>query len=805
MKKVIINLGKGSLYGGCNSVMVQLLDKQGDYSSQEMGSLPPAPELADLHRQWQSLYHAFNQNQVVRINLIRSGGVRYSGAEFRRICRELPQRLNQWLGSREFQPLVQTLRTELSKNEVIQVIIATEDGRLRQIPWHLWNFFDDYTQAEVALSSLSWREINCNTTPGAKVKILAILGSSGGIDLQADCEALKTLPNTELVVLKEPQLRELNEHLWQEEGWDILLFSGHSHTESDEGLIHLNANTSLSITQLKNSLSKAIANGLKIAIFNSCEGMGLAIKLADLSIPYTVFMREPVPDRIAQAFLQYFLTAFAAGKPFSLAIREARQKLEGWETEFACASWLPAIWQNPATNDLSWQDLQGTPQIAKLKPAKSKQLGRKALFWTSLIISSLTLGVRSLGVLEPVELWSYDRLMRQRPPETIDPRIVVVEITEEDTNSDRYPLEDATLVRLLDRLETYQPRAIGLDLHRSHARGQGYADLIQRFKQNSHIFPVCSYGSKDRSYAPPGGISPDKLTYQMGFSDLVFDEPRFQMNSNSNALTQARHLPIENLIVRRQLLSYDPTLAVSPSSCITPYSLSFRLAFEYLQQHKIDPIAVNSAEQWQFGEVVFDEMPTKFAAYQQLDGQSSQILLNYRSQQPGQKITATDILSGKVEPQLIRGRIVLIGYTAPVARDYFATPYGTIPGVWIHAHMTSQMVSAILDGRPLIWTLPQWQGIQWGDWLWILGWSVAGGIVVIIFARRSLIYLGLTTGILILVLHQACLLSLVKGGWMPYVPSLVSLLTTVSILTIHSLTNKSAPVDEPRFTSKVNI
>ena len=804
MKKVIINLGKGSLYGGCNSVIVQLLDRQRGYSSQEMGSLPPAPELADLHRQWQSLYRALNQDQSVRINLMRSGGLRYSEVEFRRICQEFPQKLNQWLDSQEFQPLIQTLRTELGKNEVIQVIIATEDDRLRQIPWHLWNFFEDYTQAEVALSSLNWRERDCSGTPAAKVRILAILGSSEGIDLQADCQALATLPNTELVVLKEPKLRELNDHLWQEEGWDILLFSGHSNTESDEGRIHLNAHTSLTIAQLQNSLQKAIANGLKIAIFNSCEGMGLALELADLSIPYTVFMREPIPDRIAQAFLQYFLTAFAAGKPFSLAIREARQKLEGWETEFACASWLPAIWQNPAINALSWHDLQATPQIAQIQE-KPYKLRCKALFLTSLIISSLTLGMRSLGVLEPVELWSYDHLMRQRPPETIDPRIVVVEITEDDTNNDRYPIEDTTLVRLLDRLSTYQPRAIGLDLHRSHARGKGYADLIQRFKQNSHIFPVCSYGSTEQSYAPPGGISPDKLTYQMGFSDLIFDEPRSQSNLNSTVLTQARQLPMENLIVRRQLLSYDPTLAVSPSSCITPYSLSFRLAYEYLQQQDVEPIVVNSAEQWQFGEVVFSEMPAKFAAYQQLDGQSSQIPLNYRSQQPGQKITATDILSGKVEPQLIRGRIVLIGYTAPVARDYFATPYGTMPGVWIHAHMTSQIVSTILDRRPLIWTLPQWQGIQWGDWLWILAWSVAGGVVVIIFAKRSLIYLGLSTGILILVLHQACLLSLVKGGWMPYIPSLVSLLVTVGVLTIQSLTKQASPDDKPIITNKVHL
>ncbi|KAM3104182.1 CHASE2 domain-containing protein, partial [Phormidesmis sp. 146-33] len=31
-----------------------------------------------------------------------------------------------------------------------------------------------------------------------------------------------------------------------------------------------------------------------------------------------------------------------------------------------------------------------------------------------------------------------------------------------------------------------------------------------------------------------------------------------------------------------------------------------------------------------------------------------------------------------------------MGYTAPVARDSFDTPYGEMAGVWVHAHMVSQ-------------------------------------------------------------------------------------------------------------------
>ena len=42
------------------------------------------------------------------------------------------------------------------------------------------------------------------------------------------------------------------------------------------------------------------------------------------------------------------------------------------------------------------------------------------------------MGARALGILQPLELSAYDLLMRQRPAETIDPRLLTVEITAAD-------------------------------------------------------------------------------------------------------------------------------------------------------------------------------------------------------------------------------------------------------------------------------------------------------------------------------------------------------------------------------------
>ena len=768
--KVIINLGQGNLNDGCDNVLVQLLcDRR--CVRQFSGSLPPAPKLSKLHSQWQRGYQAFYQNKALRIGLLETEGMRYSAANFEQICQQVPRQLNLWLSSDGFAPVERALRTELQKEEQIQIIITAANQQLQRLPWQLWKLIDDYPQGEISFNSLNWQEIKQSQKNREQVRILTVLGNSAGINLQQDLAALKALPETELTVLTEPPLALLNEHLWQPEGWDILLFSGHSHSDIRAGYIYLNATENITIAQLKHSLSKAISQGLQIAIFNSCEGIGLAVELADLSIPYTVVMVEPVPDQIAQVFLKYFVTAFAAGKTFTLAVKEARQKLTGWETKYACASWLPAIWQNPATDCLTWNNLQ--PNVKS--PQSIKRF--KPTLLTSLTIAGLVMICRSFAWLEPLELRAYDRLMRQRPAETIDPRILVVEITEEDTNRDRYPISDKALVEAINLLEQHQPAAIGLDIHRSYPVGTGYQDLIQRLENNSHLFPVCAYGNTNDSYNPPQGLSQRKLRQEMGFSDLLIDD--HSGNDHFNFSSQKLEFNL-NPRVRRQLLSYDPAFASTSLKCLTPYSLSFQLGFEYIQQQGIRPLKVNSDQQWQFGDVILQQMSSRFGGYQQLDGESSQILINYRQGKPGKKITLGQLRSGNIEPEWIRGRIIILGYTTTVAQDYFDTPAGVMPGVWIHAHMTSQIISAVEDQRSLIWPLP-----QWGDWLWVLGWSMIMGLILAALAKKP-VFASLLAGIiLIVVLDRLCLFLLFKGVWLPYIPTILSLLIiTLTIIII---------------------
>lgn len=279
-------------------------------------------------------------------------------AECRKSGEKLRDRLQTWLESEQFRPLDKRLREELDRDESIRFLIRTENASLQKLPWHLWDVFERYPQAEVALSHLQVEKIQqlkvANST--ATVKILAILGHSQGIDIERDKQLLERLPNSEIVFLVEPERQEVHKKLW-EQPWDIIFFAGHSETDGEIGRIYINQTESLTIDELWYALKKAVERGLQLAIFNSCDGLALARRLDDLQIPQMIVMRELVPDEVAQEFLKRFLRAFAGGQPLYSAVREAREWLQGLENQFPCASWLPVIWQNPACLPPTWNDL----------------------------------------------------------------------------------------------------------------------------------------------------------------------------------------------------------------------------------------------------------------------------------------------------------------------------------------------------------------------------------------------------------------------------------------------------------------
>jgi len=340
------------------------------------GKLPATPELASRLDQWQDEYRSLKKySRIKPVKARRDVSREKQIAECRSLAVQLRSRLRKWLNSPEFVEIDRRLREELSRKETIRVLISTSDRRLQQLPWHLWSIFDRYEGAEVALSPPQFERIDkMPRVRKGKVRILAILGDSEGINVRADRRLLEELPDAEIKFLVKPGRWEINDELWSEP-WDIIFFAGHSETAGKTGRMYINESESLTISELWYGLKKAVERGLQLAIFNSCQGLGLATSLDDVQIPQMIVMRELVPDRVAHEFLKYFLMAFAEGKSLYLAVREGRQRLQGLENDFPCASWLPVIYQNQSVVPPTWPELRtwsGGPQ--NLVPTSASQL-----------------------------------------------------------------------------------------------------------------------------------------------------------------------------------------------------------------------------------------------------------------------------------------------------------------------------------------------------------------------------------------------------------------------------------------------
>lgn len=802
-KLVVLKLGEGSLEQGF-SVTLQIGDENAPPAIELMGDLPPNPDLVQAYSHWQDRYR--NLDLPSRpIGLPKLASQTATLEECQQAAQVLRDRLNTWLQADSFRPLREKWLQKVPEGEPVRIVLRTQNHHLQKLPWHLWDLVERYHNAEIALGTRDFEKIVGRSQTAPAVRILAILGDSRGIDIQADRAILEQLPQANVTFLVEPASQDLTDQLWEQD-WHILFFAGHSasHHNGETGYLYINPQERLTIHEMKYALRKAINRGLKLAIFNSCDGLGLAREFADLSLPQLIVMREPVPDRVAQEFLKYFLQGYAKGESLYQAVRHARERLQGLERQFPCATWLPVIYQNPAETPPKWRELTGRGGIVELlnqtsrpivardrvTPADPPVFPRRQTRWllpgVISLVATLTTGMRFMGWFQTWELAALDHLMRLRPSETQDPRLFIVTVTNEDVaaqpphtrRNGTASLSDRTLQQVLQKLNSYQPKLIGLDIYRDYPTGQGFPSLAQQIGHSDRLVTICRYyqGSisdpvdQDKGIAPPPElpIDPQQPKFNpdlpIGFSDFVLDRDQ---------------------ILRRHLLSLTPPTS---SPCRPEYAFSTQLALRYLATQDIR-LEFLDARTWKLGKAQFQTLTSHTGGYQGIDARGHQILLNYRAvpdleQRSGRDLdrvaewaTVQQVLDGQISASAVKDRIVLIGTTAQTKpfNDYSRTPYldhngqpRPVAGVVLQAQLVSQLLSAAIDGRPLLWALPFWL-----DVLWIWGWAVLGGLLASL-QRRSIRILSLMGALVSL--YGLCLLGLIQlACWLPLVPAVLSL------------------------------
>jgi len=790
IKRIVIKIGAGSLETGF-AAAVEIGDEGASPQAETQATLPPAPDLPALYQQWQQAYWQLGASY--RLEAL-DGVTNVSTIADREQCRalswKLRDRVHHWLNGDDFRPIREKLLEQLNPQDQTRILLQTSDPLLQRLPWYELQFFQRYRQAEVSICTPDYQQVTYLGTRSKKVRILAVLGNSSGLDTQIDRKLLGQLPDADVRFLQEPTRESFNRCLWDTKGWDILFFAGHSSSQTTcpkssgegSGEIFLNATDKLTIPQLKHALKKAIDRGLNTAIFNSCDGLGLATDLADLHIPQVLVMREPVPDQVAHAFLQGFLESFAAGVPFYIAVREAREKMQGLEAQFPCATWLPVIVQNLAETPPTWRSLQGSDKQVDLEPqpfgksfvSKRASDSVPLSLWRRLqtgigcgaIVATVLLLGRQLGLLEPMELKGYDYLLRSRPPESLDERILIITNTTADIAA--YPnrtsgssLSDETLLNLLNKLKPLSPNVIGLDIYHNHTEKDPALSKI--LKETDNLIGICKISDETTKDAVEKGPPPEiEESDRIGANDFVAHEEHSE-------------------VVRLHLLRLEP----QPNSlCQAEDTLSLVVATRYAESNGyLDAISLPKLK------------PT-FGGYHQLDVAGAQTMLNYRrlrnpegtgcgnaKETPADCLSVSDVLA-KTPDQLRRhvdNKIVLIGTTDFdfAAGDRWTTPYtensalprNKVPGVFLHAQMISQLISAAFDDRLIIDSWPDWQ-----EMIWITSWALLGGLLGA-FSRWPInlwIRLLMGEGILLL----ACWLWLVGAGfWVPLVPSAIALPT----------------------------
>ena len=103
------------------------------------------------------------------------------------------------------------------------------------------------------------------------------------------------------------------------------------------------------------------------------------------------------------------------------------------------------------------------------------------------------------------------------------------------------------------------------------------------------------------------------------------------------------------------------------------------------------------------------------------------VRIHFSFRSPERFVSAVDVLQGRVDPETLRRRLVIIAATSLGLGDYHATPIGErMPGAEIHAQLIESLVDGTLLSRPawaplaeslafvllgalLVWAVPSWK------------------------------------------------------------------------------------------------
>jgi adenylate cyclase len=330
--------------------------------------------------------------------------------------------------------------------------------------------------------------------------------------------------------------------------------------------------------------------------------------------------------------------------------------------------------------------------------ARLHRSGPLRAFLGANLIAVVVILIRAEGWLQPVELVIYDALRVAWAGNEPSSRILLVGASEQDIGHYSWPLRDGDLADLLERIASWKPRMIGVDIYRDFPRPPGTERLDATLAQHPEIIWVFKLRDADHPEIPP----PQPLvgTDRAVLADTITDPGR---------------------VVRRGLLFADDGKDQYTA-------MGMALALGYLAPEGI-ALQPGPDDSLQLGKAVIAPLDDTRGLYIRVDSRGYQTLMDYRGgAEPFPLKSVADIMNGEGMAALVRGRAVIVGVAAESVQDYFETPFSTgfntadpIYGIAIHAHIADQLIRQALDGTPSLYGLSR--PLE-NVWIWV--WAFAG-------------------------------------------------------------------------------
>jgi adenylate cyclase len=373
------------------------------------------------------------------------------------------------------------------------------------------------------------------------------------------------------------------------------------------------------------------------------------------------------------------------------------------------------------------------------------------------VVFLVLLGLKQAGTLESLDLMMYDFTLRSRPVQPADPRIVLIEETEDDLRRFGFPMPDGTLADILQHLENGGARVIGVDKYRDIPVEPGQMQLDSVLHQYKNIIWITKFGKNSSERVPP----PRALwgSEQVGFNDLADDAGG---------------------VIRRGTLFLD-------DGKTSTSAFALLMALQYLAPQGI---TLQGDEQnpnvVKIGKTTLPPFEKDDGGYRAADAGGYQFLLDYGTM-PSRlpKFTYSAVLDGRVPPAALQGKIILVGSAARSLNDHFYTPFSggkgenqRIFGIELHAQILNQLLGMALDGKRNIHVLSEQNEI-------LILWIACTLSALISFGLRSIALLGLVVATGVIALFAGTYFALIASWWIPIVPPLLGWVISASGITAY--------------------